>query len=106
MAIFFHDVPVTEGEHWASLLKPHSIGALWSEQSYAAIKDIPSTYVICQLDRVIPPEQQEGMIKNAREVQEKAFDVVERLECGHEPIISNIDDLVEILERASTGKRW
>lgn len=48
-------------------------------------------------------ERQEGMIKNAREVQPKAFDVVERLQSGHEPILSKINEMVEIVERAVKG---
>lgn len=39
-------------------------------------------YVICELDRVMPVVQQEDLIGKAREVQSKAFDVVERLESG------------------------
>lgn len=98
---FFHDIPVSEGEHWASLLEPHSVGAMWSNQTYAAFKDIPSTYVVCMLDRIVPVEQQEGMIKNAKEVQSTAFDVVERLQRGHEPNLSNIEELVGVMERAA-----
>ena len=96
----FHDIPTSEGEHWASLLEPHSVGAMWSEQTYAAFRDIPSTYVVCEHDRVVPVEQQEGMIRNAKEVEPSAFDVVERLECGHEPVLSRIGEMVGVVERA------
>ncbi|KAL9126017.1 MAG: hypothetical protein Q9175_007988, partial [Cornicularia normoerica] len=97
----FHDVSVSEGEHWASLLEPQSVGALWSDQTYAAFKDIPSTYVVCELDRIMPVEQQEVMIKNAKEVEPSAFDVVERLQSGHEPTLSKVGELVGVLERAA-----
>ena len=97
----FHDIPISEGEHWASLLEPHSVGAMWSDQKYAAFKHIPSTYVVCMLDRIVPVEQQEGMIRNAKEVHSTAFDVVERLQSGHEPNFSKIDELVGIIERAA-----
>lgn len=36
----------------------------------------------------MPVVQQEDLIGKAREVQSKAFDGVERLESGHEPILS------------------
>lgn len=97
----FHDIPVSEGEHWASLLEPHSVGAMWSDQTYAAFEDIPSTYVVCELDRIVPVQQQEGMIRNAQEVAPSAFDVVERLQSGHEPIFSKVGELVGIVERAA-----
>ena len=99
--VLFHDLPASEGEHWASLLEPHSVGALWSEQTYAAFKDIPSTYVVCVLDRVVSVERQERIIRNAKEVQSGAFDVVERLQSGHEPILSKVGELVGVMERAA-----
>lgn len=98
---WFHDLPEKDAQHWSSLLKPSCIGALWSKQIYSAWKDIPSTYVVCELDRVLPVERQEGMIKSAKEVQPKAFDVVERLQSGHEPMLSKIDEMVKILEKAT-----
>ena len=74
---------------------------MWSDQTYAAFKDIPSTYVVCLLDRIVPVERQEGMIQKAREVQSGAFDVVERLQSGHEPNLSKVEELVAVLERAA-----
>ena len=100
---FFHDISVSDGEHWASLLEPHSVGAMWSDQTYAAFKDIPSTYVVCELDRVVSVEQQERMIKSAKDAQSTAFDVVERLQSGHEPIFSKVEELVGVMERAARG---
>lgn len=97
----FHEIPASEGEHWASLLEPHSVGAMWSEQTFAAFMDIPSTYVVCELDRVVPMEQQESMIRNAKEVEPSAFDVVERLQSGHEPFYSEVKTLVSVVERAA-----
>lgn len=41
------------------------------------------------------------MIRNAKEVEPSAFDVVERLQCGHEPIFSKIKELVKVVERAA-----
>ncbi len=83
------------------MFEPHSVGALWSDQTYAAFKDIPTTYVVCELDRIVPVEHQEGMIKKAREAEPSAFDVVERLQSGHEPNFSKIEELVAIMERAA-----
>ena len=77
------------------------MGALWSDQTYAAFKDIPTTYVVCMLDRIVPVEQQEGMISRAKELQSSAFGVVERLESGHEPILSKVEEMVGVVERAA-----
>ena len=102
----FHELPPTEADHWISMLKPQSIGALWSEQKYAAWQDIPSTYVVSELDRVIPASVQTTMIEKAKAAQPKAFDVVERIECGHEPILNKIDNLVLIVKRAALAPLW
>lgn len=97
----FHDLPDEYAQHWSALFKPHSLGAMWSKQTYAAWKDIPSTYVMCDQDRVVSVEKQEEMIKNARELQPKAFDVVERLASGYESILSKVDEMVKIVEKAA-----
>ena len=77
------------------------MGALWSDQKYTAFKDIPSTYVMCLLDRVVPVGQQESIIEKAREVQSTAFDAVERLQSGHEPTLSQVEELVGVVKRAA-----
>ena len=46
------------------------------------------------------------MIKEAQEVQPKAFDVVERLECGHEPILSLTPQLADVVKKAVETKTW
>ena len=102
--VFFHEMPEAESQHWSSLLKPHSLGALWSSLTYAAWQDIPSTYVVCDLDQAVPVARQEEMIKNAREVQPKAIDVVERLETGHQPFLTKIDELVKIVDKSIKGR--
>ena len=56
--------------------------------------------MVSALDRAVPVEQQEGMIRNARE---SAFDVVEKLQSGHEPTLGKIRDLVGVEERAAKG---
>lgn len=60
--------------------------------------------MVCDLDRVMPGEQQEAMIKAAQGVQPKAFDVVEHLESGHEPILSKPEELAAIVRRAAAMK--
>lgn len=104
--IFFHDLPEGERERWARMLRPHSIGAMWSMQTYAAWRHVPSTHVVCEGDRVMPVERQEEMIREARKVEGRAFDQVFRLECGHEPVLAAIEDMVRIVGAAVEGERW
>ncbi len=106
MYTMFHELSAEQGERWISKLKPQSIGALWSEQPYAAFQDIPSTYVVSELDRVIPVAVQTTMIENAKAAQPKAFDVVVKIECGHEPILNKVNDLVAIVKNAASAPQW
>ena len=97
----FHDLPVSEGEYWYERFQTQSIGALWSPVQYAAWMHVPSTYVLSERDRVIPPDVQEKIIANAKEVTKTAFDCVERIDSGHEPIFSHVDDLVRVVRKAA-----
>ncbi|KAF2231059.1 hypothetical protein EV356DRAFT_507857 [Viridothelium virens] len=101
MYAVFHDLEPTKAEHWYSLSGQQSVSAMWSKQKYEAWRDIPSTYVHCLNDRVIPPDFQAQMVRNAKDIQPNAFDVEERLRCGHNPVLSNVGDLVAILKKAA-----
>lgn len=106
-AILLHDIPAADADHWDSLLEFHSIGALWSDQSHAARQDIPSAYVVCELHRVIGSGWLEMMIKNAKEVQQRVFDVVERLQRWHEPVLSKLREMAGAVVRAADrGGGW
>ena len=41
------------------------------------------------------------MVKKAKEVQPKAFDVEVPMETGHNPVLSKIDELVAVLRQAA-----
>ena len=49
---------------------------------------------------------QEELIHNAKTVQPKALDVVERLDCGHEPHLAKTEELVHIIARAAKAESW
>ena len=98
----FHDLDPAEAEHWYSLTTRQSVAAMWSKQKHEAWKDIPSTYVHCLNDRVIPPELQAQMVQNVKETQPKAFDVEVQLATGHNPVLSKINELVAVLKKAAT----
>lgn len=72
-----------------------------SEQTYEAFEDIPSTYVVCMLDRLMSMEQQKATTEKEKEVESSASDVAERLESGHVPTLSKMEELVGIVERVA-----
>ncbi|MCJ1357554.1 MAG: hypothetical protein MMC33_007550 [Icmadophila ericetorum] len=99
---FFHDLPDDEASRWATEeVKPQSLGVFWSKTTYAAWRHIPTTYLICTNDRVVPLAAAEGMIAAARQIQPTAFDVVEKVESGHFAMLSKMEETVAVLRRAA-----
>lgn len=86
--IFYHDLPSSESsattQEWVEKLQPHhSLGVYSSTLTYAAWKDIPSTYIQGMKDwSVFTPDAVEAMLGAAREVNKHVFDVVEKCEEG------------------------
>lgn len=58
---------------------------------YDHLAGVPSTYIFCENDAVLPPERQQMSIANLH-----IGDVV-RLDSGHQPMISRPGDLADIL---------
>lgn len=90
---FYADCRREVAEAAAARLVPHCLGAFASEQTAAAWHDVPSTYVICDQDRAVPPAAQEMMASRAQSVV--------RLPTSHSPFLSAPDDLADILVRTA-----
>jgi len=73
----------------AGLLRPQSVAAIATPQTAAAWHDVPSTYVICELDRAVPPPAQEAMAARAG--------TVHRLPASHSPFFSRADEVTQIV---------
>ena len=93
----FHDVKTGHAEIWASKLTTQSMRAVWSPQGYAGWRMVPSAYIITENDRVIAPALQKDMIEKARQVQPLAFDIVKTIDCGHEPQVSRVKELADLI---------
>jgi pimeloyl-ACP methyl ester carboxylesterase len=72
-------------------------------QTYAAWKDIPSTYIIGDKDQShFSPALVDMMIKGAQEIEPSAFDVVEHCkDGGHCLMISYPEWTADVLRRAA-----
>lgn len=71
-------------------------GPLSVPVTYTAYLEIPSTYIVCENDKALPPSVQERMI-----AQGKGAFRVERCQEGHSPFLSNPDYIVECIKRIS-----
>jgi pimeloyl-ACP methyl ester carboxylesterase len=58
---------------------------------YDHLAVIPSTYLLCERDAVLPPERQQSSIANLH------IDKVVRIDSGHQPMISRPGELADIL---------
>ena len=70
-------------------LTRQSVAAIATPQSVAAWQRLPSTYVICEQDRAVPPPAQEAMSARAGNVH--------RLPSSHSPFLSRPDDVAELV---------
>ena len=86
------DVPRERAEQDLRRLVPQSLSSLGSP-STAPDRTHPTTYVICEEDRAIPPQAQEQMAA--------AADHVERLRCSHQPMVAMPERLAAVLARAA-----
>jgi pimeloyl-ACP methyl ester carboxylesterase len=93
--IFYADVPLEEAERAIAQLKPQSFIAVKEIVSAAAWHTVPSTYVVCEQDRAIPPAVQELMAKRATSVR--------RMPTSHSPFLSRPDELAQLIAEVATS---
>ena len=70
-------------------LTRQSVAAIATPQSQAAWQSLPSTYLICDEDRAVPPPVQEAMSARATNVR--------RVPASHSPFFSRPDDVVDVV---------
>jgi pimeloyl-ACP methyl ester carboxylesterase len=87
--IFFNDLPAEVADAATARLEPQSMAAVKDPVTAVAWRDIPSTYVICDLDQAIPVPAQEMLSGRAG--------AVHRLDASHSPFLSRPDEVVEII---------
>lgn len=91
----FHDFPASEAEIHAKSLSWQPATYIESiHVSYCAWKDIPSVYLCCTQDRIIPLEVQ-------HEIAAMAGARTESCEAGHMVILSQPERVVEVVMGAA-----
>ncbi len=87
--VLYGDCTPEQAAFAAGLLRPQSVAAIATPQTAAAWHDVPSTYVICEQDRAVPPPAQEAMAARAG--------TVHRLPASHSPFFSRPDEVTRIV---------
>ena len=99
--LLYQDLPPAEAAHWASLLRPWSFKVSGSKGLYSAWEDIPTSYLLCTLDNIIPEPLQRRMIKT---VSDSGTQIrVEEVESGHSPFLSMPERTAQFIQ-SSTGE--
>lgn len=94
-AIFYNDLPAEVAAANAARLTDQPLAAFSDALTAAAWRDIPSTYVVCELDAAIPPFAQEGLAA-------RAGSTVHRLAASHSPFLSMPDKTAELILAAGS----
>lgn len=98
-ALLYHDVPSAQASHWASLLRPWSWKVILSKNLYSAWEDIPTSYLLCTLDKMILPSLQELMVRGVLDSGTQIR--VEEVESSHSPFYSMPERAAEFIRRAA-----
>ena len=95
--------PEERGTAWARAAPKHSALSFASPLTYAAYKDIPSSYILCEQDGIIPPSKQEQYLNNIKLATNRDVDV-RRLNTNHVPNLTATEELAKmILEIVNTA---
>jgi hypothetical protein len=93
-AITFSDLPKEEGEAWVKKMPHHSAICFAGELTYAAYKNIPVLYLLCEEDLVIPAKVKRDEIELIEKENRKKVDVM-GIKTGHCPGTSAPKKLID-----------
>jgi pimeloyl-ACP methyl ester carboxylesterase len=91
----YSDVPTEPAREAVARLRPQSALSWQEKQVGAAWQDIPSTYVVCEQDKSLPPEAQEVMSQRATAVR--------RLPTGHSLMVSMPAEVAALLDELASA---
>jgi pimeloyl-ACP methyl ester carboxylesterase len=99
--IFYHDLPIEEGEIWVKRLEKQSLKALFEggEHVYAGWKDVPVFTIITTDDRSFPTEFQHMLAQGAKDAGGEV--TITEIASSHSLMLSKPNEVVEIMVEAA-----
>jgi pimeloyl-ACP methyl ester carboxylesterase len=94
--VFFHDVPKSEAEAWSSKVSTEPTQGWEIPLTYMGWREIPSHYILCEQDRMLPLPLQEHF-------SSLAGSVPLRMDAGHFPHVSQPQQLTAIIQQIASG---
>ena len=91
--MLFNDLDPASAEEWTKTLQPQPSQGWDDTITYCGWKDVPSVYLVCENDQVIPPPMQ-------LQLAELAGSKVEKCGAGHMPFLSMPEKVAEIVKNA------
>ncbi|KAL8993469.1 MAG: hypothetical protein Q9169_006325 [Polycauliona sp. 2 TL-2023] len=91
--LLFNDLPPSIAASWVAKLKCQPSSGWDDVVDYSGWKHVPSVYLICEKDAVLPPDMQKQMA-------ERAGSEVETCDAGQRCMISQPEKVVEVVEKA------
>ncbi|RDW74232.1 hypothetical protein BP5796_07674 [Coleophoma crateriformis] len=98
---FYSDLPENEAAEAVAALESFSLRPESPPTTFSPCSIFPSWYVLAERDTVVPPAVAEAMINGMKQLYPGAFEVVERMDTGHSPFLSQPENLGKILIRAA-----
>jgi pimeloyl-ACP methyl ester carboxylesterase len=95
-ALFYGDCAPEVAAGAIARLRPQNPATALRPLRAAAWRSVPSTYVVCERDRAIPPALQERWARRASRVV--------RLDAAHSPFLSRPGAVVDVLDDAVDGR--
>jgi pimeloyl-ACP methyl ester carboxylesterase len=87
---------------WAKAAPKQSALSFASPVTYTAFKEIPSSYIFCEQDQIVPPALQEQYIENIKVLTGREVDV-HKLDLNHVPNLTSPETLAEIILRIAAA---
>ncbi|KAH8695237.1 Alpha/beta hydrolase fold-1 [Talaromyces proteolyticus] len=91
--LLFGDLPAAEKSAWLAKLQPQPAQGWDGRVEYTGWKDVPSVYLVCEGDELLPMPLQEQLAG-------LAGSKVERCSAGHVPQVSQPERVVEVVKGA------
>jgi len=87
----FNDLDEKTTQQWMSILESQPAGGYGGTTDYSGWKEVPSVYLICEKDQLLP----EGLQVQFAEV---AGSRIERCEAGHMVMLSMPEKVIELIK--------
>ncbi|KAH8893093.1 alpha/beta-hydrolase [Thozetella sp. PMI_491] len=95
LKVFFHDLPTEEAQAWATRVLPEPTEGWEKPITYMGWRDIPSHYIICEDDQMIPALVQE-------QLGTLAGSALVRMPGGHFPQLSRPAELAHAIQQIAS----